>query len=211
MGRLRTVLAAVTLTSFALATVAFTAAPGHTATGVHLALGTTSPPPAPANLRLTSVTCTSVSLAWDAANGAASYEVFQGENLRASVTTLSATVPFGAGSNTYTVRARNTFGLSGPSNAVSVTPPPCPQLPPPTNLRTTSVTCTSVTLMWSPVPGAAHYDVFRNGILTATVTAATITVPVSASTTYGFTVRARSASGLTGAPAHLVVTTPPCP
>jgi hypothetical protein len=210
MSKLRTVLSAVALASFVLATVAFTAGPAHAATGVRDADWITSPPPAPTNLRVTSVTCTSVSLAWDAAIGAETYEAFQGTTLRASVTALSATVPFGAGPNTYTVRARNASGLSGPSNAVSVTPPPCPQLPPPTNLRATSVTCTSVTLTWSPVPGAARYDVFRSGTLVTTVTGTTVTVPVSASTTYGFTVRARSATGLTGAPANLVVTTPPC-
>ena len=208
--RLRAVLCAIVLASFALAAVALTAAPAHTATGVTDADAITSAPATPANLRVTSVTCTSVSLVWDAASGATSYEVLQGTNLRASVTTLSATVPFGAGPNSYTVHARNAFGLSGPSNAVSVTPPPCPQLPPPANLRAASVTCTSVTLTWSPVGGAARYDVFRSGILVATVTATTATLPVSASTTYGFVVRARSATGLTGAPAHLVVTTPPC-
>jgi len=208
MMRLRTVLSSVVLAIVALAATAFTATPAHTATGGQVTGGFTSPPPA--NLSVTSVTCTSVSLAWDAASGATSYEVFQGTNLRASVRTLSATVPFGAGPNTYTVRARNASGLSGPSNAVSVTPPPCPQLPPPTNLRASPVTCTSVTLTWSPVGGAARYDVFRSGILVATVTATTATLPVSPSTTYGFNVRARSETGLTGAPGHLVVTTPPC-
>jgi hypothetical protein len=207
----RTVLSAIALTSFVLAAVAFTAAPAHAATGVTDSGWISSPPPAPANLRLTSVTCTSVALAWDAASGATSYEVFQGTNLRATVTALSATVPFGAGPSTYTVKARNASGVSGPSNAVAVIPPPCPQLPPPTNLRATSVTCTSVTLTWNPVGGAARYDVFRNGTLATTVTAATATVSVSASTTYGLTVRAGSATGLTGAPAHLAVTTPPCP
>lgn len=208
MMRLRTVLSSVVLALVALAAGAFTATPAHSATGGQVTGGFPSPPPA--NLRVTSVTCTSVSLAWDAASGATSYEVLQGTSLRASVSTPSVTVPFGAGPNTYTVRARNASGLSGPSNAVSVTPPPCPQLPPPTNLRASPVTCTSVTLTWSPVGGAARYDVFRSGILVATVTATTATVPVSPSTTYGFNVRAGSATGLTGVPAHLVVTTPPC-
>ena len=203
-------LAAAALAGLVLATIAFTAGTAYTAAGVREADAITSPPPAPANLRVTSVTCTSVSLAWEAAVGAESYQVFQGTMLRATVTALSATVAFGAGSNTYTVRARNASGLSGPSNPVSVTPPPCPQLPAPINLRATSVTCTSVTLTWSPVSGAARYDVFRSGTLFATVTETTVTVPVSASTTYGFTVRARSATGLTGAPANLVITTPPC-
>jgi hypothetical protein len=68
-----------------------------------------------------------------------------------------------------------------------------------------------VTLAWNPVSGAAAYDVFRNGALVATITGTTATVPASASTTYGFAVRARSAAGLTGALAYLTVTTPPCP
>jgi chitodextrinase len=206
MSKFRALRFAATLAGLVLATVAFTSVAATAGTE-----GITSPPPAPANLRVTSVSCTSVSLAWDAATGAEIYDVFQGTILRASVTSLSATVPFGAGPNTFTVRARNASGSSGPSNAVSPIPPPCPQLPPPTNLRTTSVTCTSVTLAWNPVPGAARYDVFRNGALVVTVTATTATVPVSASTTYSFTVRARSATGLTGAPANLVATTPPCP
>lgn len=211
MTRLRTVLSAVALAGFALAAVAFTAGPAHAATsGADVGWITSQTPPAPANLHVTSVGCTSVSLAWDAVGDATSYEVFQGTALRASVTATSATVPFGAGPNTYTVRARNAAGLSGPSNTVSVIPPPCPQLPPPTNLRATSVTCTSVTLAWNPVGGATQYTVFRTGVLVATVTGTTATVAVNASTTYGFIVRAGSASGLTGAPAYLVVTTPPC-
>ena len=87
-------------------------------------------PPAPTNLRTTTVTCTSITLAWNASTGATSYDVYQGTTLRTNVTGLTATVPLAAGSNTFTVRARNASGQSGPSNAVTVTPPPCPPPPP---------------------------------------------------------------------------------
>jgi chitinase len=87
----------------------------------------TTAPPAPANLRSTAKTATSVTLAWNAvtdANSIAGYDVYRGTTLATTVTGTTAVVaglsPLTA--YAFTVRARDTFDNTSPASAaVTVT------------------------------------------------------------------------------------------
>ncbi|MBD2900609.1 Chitinase 63 [Actinomadura sp. RB99] len=87
----------------------------------------TQPPTAPANLRSTSKTATSVSLAWNASTdnvGVTGYDVYNGSAKAATVTGTSATVSGLSPKTAYsfTVKARDAAGnVSAASAAVSVT------------------------------------------------------------------------------------------
>src|SRR6266545_2803692 len=85
-------------------------------------------PPTPTGLSVTGVTCTSVSLSWNASSGATSYRVYRGSALATTVTTTSATVG-GLNANTtysFQVSAVSSAGESAKSNTVSATTPSCP-------------------------------------------------------------------------------------
>ncbi|MDQ0597622.1 hypothetical protein QF037_001967 [Streptomyces canus] len=87
----------------------------------------TQAPTAPASLRSTGKTSSSVSLAWNASTdnvGVTAYDIYSGSNQVLSVSGTSATVSGLSGSTayTFTVRARDAAGnSSAASNAVSVT------------------------------------------------------------------------------------------
>ncbi len=85
-------------------------------------------PPTPTGLSVSGVTCTSVSLSWNASSGATSYRVYRGTTLATTVTTTSATVG-GLNANTtysFQVSAVNSAGESAKSGTVSATTPSCP-------------------------------------------------------------------------------------
>ncbi|MFD3835723.1 carbohydrate binding domain-containing protein [Streptomyces sp. NPDC058642] len=87
----------------------------------------TQAPTAPASLRSTGKTSSSVTLAWNASTdnvGVTAYDIYSGSNQVLSVSGTSATVSGLSGSTayTFTVRARDAAGnSSAASNAVSVT------------------------------------------------------------------------------------------
>ncbi|WP_018752465.1 glycosyl hydrolase family 18 protein [Paenibacillus sanguinis] len=87
--------------------------------------GDTVPPTAPGNLSVTGKTSTTVSLSWEAATdnvGVAAYEVYNGNQLAASVSDLTATISglTPSTSYTFTVVAKDAAGNSSPaSNAVT--------------------------------------------------------------------------------------------
>lgn len=113
-------------------------AAGNVSSGAYLSVRTTSTtadttaPTAPANLRSTAVSDTSVSLAWDAStdnNSVASYSVYAGASLIGTVsgTTYTATGLTQATAYTFTVKAKDPAGnISSASNALSVTTNPTP-------------------------------------------------------------------------------------
>lgn len=78
-----------------------------------------------------------------------------------------------------------------------------PSLPAPTGLAVTATTATSVSLAWNAVPGAASYDVYRNGTKAnaSPITAGTAFTDtgLAAGTSYGYTVAALDAAGAAGA------------
>lgn len=88
----------------------------------------TGVPGAPTNLRVSSVTNTSITLAWNASTGTVSgYRVYEGGTLRTTVTTLTATLSglTACTNHTYDVRAYNATGES-PSATVTGSTSGCP-------------------------------------------------------------------------------------
>ncbi|WP_053707925.1 chitinase [Streptomyces sp. NRRL B-3648] len=85
--------------------------------------GTGQPPAAPAGLKTTSVTSSSVGLSWSAVTGATSYAVYRDGTRVQTVTGTSATVSGLAASTAYSfqVAAVNTAGESAKSAAVTAT------------------------------------------------------------------------------------------
>jgi chitinase len=84
----------------------------------------TGVPGAPTNLRVSSVTSSSISLAWSASTGSVSgYRVYEGGALRTTVTTLTATLSglTACTSHTYAVRAFNGTGESAPATVTGST------------------------------------------------------------------------------------------
>jgi chitodextrinase len=117
----------------------------------------------------------------------------------------------------FTVKARDAAGnVSAASNQVTVllsmgqdtTPPSAP-----TNLTTTNVTASSVSLRWSASKddvGVVLYQVYAGGAVAATAIGSTsaVVAGLSANTTYVFTVKAvDAASNTSAASASLSVTT----
>jgi chitinase len=93
--------------------------------------------------------------------------------------------------------------LVGPGGSGTGRPPA-----PPTGLRTTSVTSSSVGLSWSAVTGATSYAIHRDGTRIQTVTGTSATVSgLAASTAYSFQVTAVNAAGESAKSAAVTATT----
>jgi chitinase len=179
----------------------------------------TQAPTAPANLRATGATASSISLAWNASTdnvGVTGYDVFQGSARIGGSAANSLTVT-GLQANTsfvFTVRARDAAGNVSPaSNALTARTTgnaPDTQAPTaPSNLRVTNVTASSVALSWiasSDNVGVTGYDVVRDAATVGGGTATSLTVSgLAASTSYTFVVRARDAAGNLSASSNQVV------
>ncbi len=198
----------------------------------------TTPPSTPTSLRVVSVTSSSVSLAWKASSdnrkgsGLAGYDILRNGTVVGSSTVTSYT-DSGLQPSTgyqYNVRARDNAGnISGLSNTVTATTsaPTCTSYPAtPTGLHVTSVSSSTVNLLWNAVTPPAGcsvtYNVYRDGTqvasgLTNTTYNASGLLPstpyqfaVSSSDTFGSsvisgTVDATTSSGTIsgGFPTHL--------
>lgn len=177
--------------------------------------GCTSPPSAPTNLGATTGGF-SVTLAWTApASGCAptSYIIEAGSTPGASnlanVDTGSTATSFGAtaGPGTYyvRVRARNAFGVSGPSNEFTLIVGGGPCTPPaaPTGLAA-SVSGSTVTFTWNAVSGATSYLIEAgsspggSNALSTTSTSTSFVWTTGAGTYYA-RVKARNVCGATSA------------
>ncbi len=183
----------------------------------------TTAPTTPANLHTTDVTAPSVTLAWNASTdnvGVASYRISRdGIEIGSSATTsfVDSTVAANT-SYTYTVRARDFAGnVSPPAGPLAVTTPAAPSdstAPTiPGNLRTTTVTSTSVALAWNASTdnvGVTSYRISRDGLeVGSSATTSFVDTTVAANTSYAYTVRARDAAGNASQPsAFLAVSTP---
>ncbi|MGW4894896.1 glycosyl hydrolase family 18 protein [Kitasatospora sp. NPDC004240] len=168
-------------------------------------------PSAPGTPAVTDATAHSLTLRWPAASAGdfpvASYEVLNGATVLATAASTEVLVTglTPATSYTLTVRAKDTRGNTGPASApvtASTVDPATDPTPPtaPTNLRTTAVTASEVSLAWNAATDnqrVAAYDVYQGTTLVRTVGGTTPAVTVgslSPATTYTFTVRARDAA-----------------
>ncbi|MDC0770284.1 chitinase [Streptomyces sp. HD] len=78
----------------------------------------------------------------------------------------------------------------------------------PTDLKTGTVTSSSVALSWSPVPGATGYAVYRDGVKVQTATGTSATIGgLSPSTAYSFQVAAVNDAGESAKSATVTATT----
>ncbi|MFF9457437.1 carbohydrate binding domain-containing protein [Streptomyces flaveolus] len=95
------------------------------------------------------------------------------------------------------------LGLDGPGGTDDREAPSVPGSP-----RTTATSATSVSLTWNASTdnvGVTGYDVYRDGVLAASVTGTTATVSsLTPSTEYRFTVRAKDRAGNTSADSAVV-------
>lgn len=165
-----------------------------------------TPPTAPGNLRTTSITSTQVSLAWDASQdeSLAGYRIYRNSTLLTTTTQTSFTNTGLSGSTTYQYRvdAYDSAGNSTSSSTLSATTLQSADTSAPTapgNLRSTSVTSTSVALAWNASTdnvGVTGYRVYRGTTLIATTPALSYTFSaLSSNTTYQFRVDAVDAAG----------------
>ena len=198
---------------------------------------TTMALPTPGGLRITRQGGVILELAWDRVAGATSYEVKRVAGTAettepnagcCSVRFLDATADT---AYTFTVRARNSSGISSWSAALSVTTGP----PAPTGLSATT-TSSSLTLTWSAVTSATSYEVKQgaSGTVTAvagprwpraglvkqgasgTVTAVSSGVShifsgLTANTAYDLYVRAKNSSGTSLWSLIIATTSPAAP
>jgi len=131
--------------------------------------GTPQPPPEPVNLTATAGN-TTVSLAWDASPGAASYNVYRaaapGGPYDAPVSTTATTFTDGGLTNCttyyYAVSAVNGTGESGNSFETSTTPNDPAAVPTPPTGLTAYAGDASVSLYWTGNGCAASYNVYRS-------------------------------------------------
>jgi chitodextrinase len=179
----------------------------------------TTAPTVPVNLRKTSSTVSSISLAWDASTddvGVTGYHIYRSGSLIASVggTSYTDTGLTVNSSYTYTVNAYDAAGnnsaQSAPYNTASstdVTPPTIPA-----NVRTTTVLDTSISIAWdasSDNVAVTGYKVYRSGVLIGTTTSTSYSdTGLTPVTQYNYTVIAYDAAGNNSAvSATLSVTT----
>ncbi|MET4780067.1 PQQ-dependent sugar dehydrogenase [Glaciihabitans sp. UYNi722] len=176
----------------------------------------TQPPTVPGGTRVSDLTCSSVSFAWNAATdnvGVAFYDVYHDGQLMKSVSgstlSTSLTVVGGVTWGLY-VNARDAAGnVSQASSTVPIMPPQCqPDTTPPSapGSLTASAAGTTVSLSWAASSddiGVRAYDVYRNDAKVGSVTGTASTAPatsymdsgLAATTTFSYRVVARDAQG----------------
>jgi chitodextrinase len=166
----------------------------------------TTAPTMPTNLSATPVSSSQINLTWAASTdniGVTGYQVFR-DGVRLATTSINRYSDTGLTPNTsytYSVAAYDAAGnVSAQSNPASATTPSVDTTPPsvPTNLQSSNVTSSSVTLTWAPSTdnvAVAGYYVYRNGIQVTTTSTATYTDKgLSSSMTYSYSVAAYDTS-----------------
>src|SRR6267143_1311149 len=174
------------------------------------ALPDTTPPSIPGGLTAVAVSGSRINLSWNASTdnvGVAGYKVLRG-GVQIATTSALTYADTGLSPSTaysYTVAAYDTAGnTSAPSSAASATTQAATPPSIPTGLSATAISGSQINQSWSastdPV-GVTGYNVMRNGVLIAAVSALTYAdTGLSPSTTYTYTVAAFNAAGYTSAP-----------
>ncbi|MDP3789801.1 MAG: DUF1080 domain-containing protein, partial [Candidatus Omnitrophota bacterium] len=200
-------------TTYTYKVSAFDAAGNESVRSTALAV-TTNPPPdtivpsVPQNLRSTSKTYSSISLAWNASTdnvGVTGYrlyrnnvKIYEGATLVYTDSGRTASTAY-----TYTVTACDAAGnVSGASIPLIVQTNPEPDTTPPTvpqNLHVVLKTYDSISIAWnasSDKIGVDGYEIYRNNVLVADITNTGYTdTGLSADTAYNYTVLAYDAAG----------------
>ncbi|MCI8774048.1 MAG: hypothetical protein HFI50_09005, partial [Lachnospiraceae bacterium] len=173
----------------------------------------TTPPAAPSS---TSATCTenSVTVSWEAVNGAAGYTVsFNGTkyNVAASVTSKTFTGLSADTDYKYQVCSRSVDG-EGTFSSEKKIRTPAKGLSVPAGISH-KATDTSVTVSWNAVSGASGYDVLFGGRTYAVTGTSKEFIGLSANLTYTYRVRSKISNGTVGSysESQTVRTTPKAP
>jgi chitodextrinase len=179
----------------------------------------TTKPTAPTGLVASNIAVTSFILSWTASTdnvGVTGYYIYRGATLVGSTTTATSFAYSGLTGNTkysMAVKATDAAGnLSGASATLVVTTLPAPPSTP-NGLVASAITATSFTLKWTASTGGtggiAAYDVYRNGVLVGSPTAASLAINgLAPLTVYSMTVDARDTAGnVSPVSAALTVTT----
>ena len=181
-------------------------------------------PTTPTDLHTTAITATSVTLAWNPStdnSGSVSYRVHlisPSTEKVANQTSLTWTsLSPGTSYSFYVYAVDKTGNRSANSNTLTITTPAADSAPTtPTNLHTTAITPTSVTLAWNPSTdnsGSVTYriqmeSIYNSLAMETTQTSLTWT-SLSTNTTYSFYVFAFDSQGNRSANSNtLTVTTP---
>jgi hypothetical protein len=193
---------------------------GNISTGANVTFTTasaadTTPPNEVTNLAVTNNnTGTSLTLSWTASTSSdiASYDVYNGATFLGNVTatTYGVTGLTRGSSYTFYVKAKDTSGnvSTGVSIAATATDTTAPINV--TNLATSNVTGTSLTLSWtaSSSTDVASYDVFNGATLLGNTSSTTYNVSgLSGSTSYTFYVKAKDQAGNIASGTSVSVTT----
>lgn len=180
-------------------------------------------PSAPSGLNASSVTSSSLKLAWNASTdnvGVVGYLVYKNGVNVASVsgTSYSASGLTASTAYSFYVKAKDAAGnLSAASSAISVktAPPPDTTAPSaPSNLAASNITPTSLNLIWTAAAdnvGVTGYGIYINSAYITTVTAGSYAATgLTPGTAYSFKVKAGDAAGNISAASNTIsVTTPP--
>jgi len=168
--------------------------------------GQATSPATPTNPTATATSSSTIALSWSEVNNsdpAASYKVYEGTNVVATVTGTSATITgLAPGStHTYTVTAVDSAGVESSHSvaATATTPNTTTQPAVPVSPVVTGTTSSSVSLSWTENNNsdpAASYKVYEGSTVVATpsTTSATIT-GLAAGSTHTYTVSAVDAAG----------------
>lgn len=182
---------------------------------VYAATPPPTPPPVPTGLTATPASSSRIDVSWMAAPGATGHDLELDGVLAASASSPYAHTGLSAGStHAYRVRSKNAAGVSAWSGSVSATTPAgCTSVPAvPANLRSTSVTSTSISVAWDAVTAGPQctlqYRVYSNGaaLVQTAATAATLT-GLTPATSYAITVDALTSFGASSPSAPLTVGT----
>ena len=150
---------------------------------------------------------TQVALTWTSVSGATSYRVYRGAALIASPTVANFTDTGLANGTTYAYYVVAVGPSSTSAASATVTATPAVSAPgAPTGL-TGQAGDTIATLTWSPVSGASSYNVYRGGVLVASIAATAYTVTsLTNGTPYSFYVTAVKSGVESAASAGVTVT-----
>ena len=136
----------------------------------------------------------SVTISWNAVNGATSYDVlFNGKEYRVTGTSKTITGLTAGTSYTYSVRSNSADGSSNYCDEKKVTTIPYPPSMP-TNISATATDRTA-TISWYVVSNADSYDVLFNGTVYSTTDTSKTITGLTPSTSYTYAVRANNTGG----------------
>jgi fibronectin type 3 domain-containing protein len=183
-----------------------------------------TPPTTPTNFRVTAVSPTSVSFAWNPStdNSGSFFYVLSTNTGQLANTSMTATTYTWTGLNsnttyTFRIRARDqSMNWSGYSNSVTATTLPANTVPAAPVLSAPSVGPTHISLSWTtPANGAPpfRYWIYRDGveIITWHQTNSITFYNVAPGTTHTYTVKARTGTGAFSAHSNAVTVTTPQP